>query len=336
VQEVVNKRGGVDGHPLQFVFADDQSNPQTTVQIATALIAKKVPVILGTASVAGCAATAPLVRNGPVMYCLSPGLHPAPGSWAFSANVASDDTMAIGIRYFNLRGFRRLAMIAATDASGQDQERGIDAALALPVNREMTLVDREHFAPGDLSVAAQIARIKSANPQVLLAQSTGAAIATVLRAVHDAGLDVPVFTTNGNSTYAQMQQYAAFLPKELYFPDQPPLALNAITDPGVRTQIELFQGTLRAMGVKPDGIPSTTWDPGMLVVAGLKKYGVGMTADQFRDYLSNLKDFPGAMGRYNYLEVPQRGLSVQSVIIVRWDAQKDWWVAASKPAGAPL
>ena len=185
-------------------------------------------------------------------------------------------------------------------------------------------------------MAAQIARIKAANPQVLLAQSTGAAIATVLRAVRDAGLDIPVFTTNGNSTYAQMKQYAAFLPKELYFPDQPPLALNAITDPGVRAQIELFQTTMKSIGLRPDGIPSTTWDPGMLAVSALKKYGLSMTADQFKDYLSTLQGWPGAMGRYNFREVPQRGLSVQSVIIARWDAQKDWWVAASKPAGVPL
>lgn len=336
VEQVVNQQGGVNGRQIHFVFADDQGNPQQTVQLVGSLITAKVPLILGTASVAGCGASAPLAKDGPVLYCLSPGLHPPPGSWAFSANVASDDTMATGIRYFNYRGLHRLAMIAATDASGQDQEAGIDKALALPVNHDMTLVDREHFAPGDVSVAAQMARIKASNPQVLLAQATGAAIATVLRAAHDAGLDVPVFTTNGNSTYAQMKQYAAFLPKELYFPDQPPLAVEAITDPGVRAQIELYVKTLRAMGVKPDGIPATTWDPGMLAVAALRKYGFGMTAAQFKEYLSTLRGFAGAMGRYNFIEVPQRGLSVQSVIITRWDAQKDWWVAASKPAGAPL
>ncbi len=336
VEKITNAAGGINGRPIRFVFQDDQSNPQAAVQLAGALIAKKIPVLLGPTSVAGCSAVAPLVRNGPVLYCLSPGLYPPPGSWAFSANVASKDTMAIAIRYFNLRGLRRLAMIAATDASGQDQERGIDAALALPVNAGMTLVAREHFSPGDVSVAAQIARIKAANPQVLLALSTGAAIATVLRAVHDAGLDIPVFTTNGNSTYAQMKQYAAFLPKELYFPDQPPLALNAITDKGVRAQIDLFIRTMRSMGVKPDGIPATTWDPGLLVVAALKKYGFGMTADQLKEFLSNLQDWPGAMGRYNFREVPQRGLSVQSCIITKWEPRTDWWVAVSKPAGSPL
>jgi hypothetical protein len=41
------------------------------------------------------------------------------------------------------------------------------------------------------------------------------------------------------------------------------------------------------------------------------------------------------MGRYDFREVPQRGLNEQSVIITKWDAQKDWWVPVSKPGGAP-
>ena len=47
-------------------------------------------------------------------------------------------------------------MITSTDASGQDGERGVDAALADPANKDMTLVTREHYAAADLSVAAQI------------------------------------------------------------------------------------------------------------------------------------------------------------------------------------
>lgn len=336
VERAVNQQGGINGRSIRFVFADDQGNPQVSVQLAAALIAKHVPFIIGPSSLGSCAAIAPLVRDGPVLYCLSPGLHPPPGSWAFSANVSSDDTMTVAIRYFNLRGLHRLAMIATTDASGQDLERGIDEALALPVNRNMTIVDREHFAPGEVIVNAQIARIKAAKPQVILAQSTGAAVATALRAIRDAGMDVPVFTTSGNESYAQMKQYAAFLPKDLYFPGLPLLAVDALTDSSIRSQVDLYLRTLDAMGIKPDIMPATAWDPGMITVAAVKKYGFGMTADQFKEFLVGLRGFAGVMGRYDFREVPQRGLGVQSVFITRWEAKKDWWVAASKPAGAPL
>jgi branched-chain amino acid transport system substrate-binding protein len=242
----------------------------------------------------------------------------------------------VGLRYLRQRNLKRIAILASTDASGQDQERGTDAALMIPANRDFTVVAREHFAPNDVSASAQMARIKAANPDVVLLLCVGAPFGTGVHALADSGVDVPVFTSNGNSTYAGMKQLANFLPKELLFPDQPPMAVEVISDKAVRDQVLLYKKTISAMGVKPDGIPATAWDPGFLVVAALKKYGLTMTSEQLKTYLSTLQDYAGAMGRYNFIEIPQRGLNEESVIIARWDAKADWWRPVSHPGGAPL
>jgi len=334
VEQVANAAGGVNGRPVKFVFQDDGSSPQTSLQLANALRAKGTPFILGPSSTATCSSVVPTLVNGPLVYCLTPGIHPAPGSWAFSANVSSAVTIVVGLRYLHEHGLKRIAILAATDASGQDQERGVDEALKLPANKDFTIVAREHFGPTDVSASAQATRIKAANPQVLMLLAIGTPFGTGVHAVADSGLEVPVFTSNGNSTYAAMKQYAAFLPKELLFPDQPPLAIEAITDPGVRDQAVLFNKTVAGLGVKPDGIPATTWDPGWLMIGALKKYGFSITAAQAKEYLSTLRGYAGAMGRYDFREVPQRGLNEQSVIMTKWDAQKDWWVPVSKPGGA--
>jgi branched-chain amino acid transport system substrate-binding protein len=336
VEAVTNAAGGVRGRPIKFVFQDDGSSPQTSLQLANALIAKHAPFFLGTTATATCLSISPTLQNGPLMYCLTPGIHPAIGSWTYSANVSSDVATLVGLRYLRQRGLKRIAILAATDASGQDQERGTDAALAAPANRDFTVVAREHFAPNDVSASAQMARIKAANPQVVLLLCVGSPFGTGLHALADSGIDVPVFTSNGNSTYAGMKQFANYLPKELLFPDQPPLALEAISDKGVRDQVLLYKKAMNALGVKPDGIPATAWDPGFLMIAALKKFGFGMTADQLKGYLSTLQDYPGAMGRYDFREVPQRGLNEESVIIARWDPHADWWLPVSHPGGAPL
>src|SRR5207248_3987388 len=36
---LANRGGGINGRPLQFVFHDDQSSPQTAVQLATQIVA---------------------------------------------------------------------------------------------------------------------------------------------------------------------------------------------------------------------------------------------------------------------------------------------------------
>ena len=314
---------------------DDQSNTQVDVQLANQIIAKKVPVILGSAIVAGCNAIVPLVTNGPVLYCLSPALHPDPGSYAFSVDVAASDTVAVGIRYARLRGWTRIASITGTDATGQDADKSIATAVALPENRGVTLVDVEHFNLTDLSAGAQIAKIRAAHPDMLIAWSSGTATGTVFRALKDAAYELPVLTSSANGTYSQMGQFAAILPAELYFSGIPSQEPDQITDPVTKKAISAYLDTFKGMGIKPD-LQVSGYDPALLVVDALRKLGLNATPAQLRDYIMNLRGWVGANGTYDFPASPQRGLNEDSASIVRWDPAKGTWESASKPGGAPL
>src|SRR5215469_4719929 len=81
LESTVNKAGGIHGRQVKFVVADDGSNAQTAVQLTNNLISKKAQIFLGTSAVANCSAMAPLLTNGPVGYCFSPGIHPPDGSY---------------------------------------------------------------------------------------------------------------------------------------------------------------------------------------------------------------------------------------------------------------
>ena len=52
VEQVANAAGGVNGRQIKFVFQDDGSSPQTSLQLANALTAKGTPFILGPSSTA--------------------------------------------------------------------------------------------------------------------------------------------------------------------------------------------------------------------------------------------------------------------------------------------
>ena len=160
-EAVINKAGGVHGQNVHFVFHDDQTNPQTSVQLANQVIAAKPAVLLGSSLVASCNAMAALMQNGPVMYCFSPGIHPAAGSYVFTSFVSTLDVVSAQIRYFRLKGWTRIAIMTSADATGQDAERGLDEVLARPENKDVTIVDRAHFNITDVSVAAQIEHIRA-------------------------------------------------------------------------------------------------------------------------------------------------------------------------------
>jgi len=338
VEAAVNASGGIAGRPLEFLVKDDQSNPQFSVQLASEIIAGKPAVMLGSSLVASCRAIAPLVENvGPVTYCFSPGIHPDKGSYTFTSSVSTIDLIEAQLRYFRLKGWKRVAVIVSTDATGQDAENGIRERMALPENTDMTLVAVAHFNTTDLSVAAQLETIKAADPQCLIAWSTGTPIATVFRAIADSGLAVPTATTGGNMTYPQMEQYKAFLPKALYFPSAEWVVRDgAPLGPGMAETHAAFYGAFDRAGKRPDISSDLAWDPAMIVVAALRKLGPGTTGKEVHDYLEHLDHFAGLDGIFNFEKVPQRGLDVSDAVVTRWDGEAERWDVMSKPGGAPI
>jgi branched-chain amino acid transport system substrate-binding protein len=334
----VNRDGGIQGRKVKFVFHDDQSRPQTAVQLASQIVASHPAVVIGSAIVAMCNAMAPLMKNGPVMYCLSPGIHPEKGDYVFTSNVSTLDLASSLVTFYRLKGWTKIALITSTDASGQDAERGIKEVLSRPGNKGMTLVANEHFTPTDVSVSAQIEEIRAAQPQALIAWSTGGPIGTVFKGIIQAGLDIPVGTTNGNMTLAQMTQYADFLPKQLFIPSSewPKHDASLALDPAVEKAQAGFFAAYDAAKITPDVAAGLAWDPALLVVDALRKLGPEATAVQVRDYLAKLKGFAGINGVYDFPKIPQRGLDEKDAVVTLWSPAQKAWEVVSKPTGIPL
>jgi branched-chain amino acid transport system substrate-binding protein len=337
-EKSANDAGGIKGRPLQFIFHDDQSNPQVGVQLASGIVAQKPAVLLGSSLVAVCRAIAPLMKNdGPVHYCFSPGLHPPPGSYSFTASVSTYDLADLAIRYFRQKGWTRLAFLFSADATGQDAENGFNKILAMPENKDMKVVANAHFNITDVSVAAQIESIKAAQPQAFVAWSTGTPIATVFRGMIQANFNVPMATTDGNMTYQQMKNYASFLPEQLFIPaGQYVIRDSSLVPPAVAKEQAEFNRVFDDAGVKPDEPSELAWQPAMIVIHALQTLGPGASAEQIRDFIANLQNYPSIDGMLDFKKVPQRGLAVDNAVMTLWNKQKQVWQVVSKPGGAPL
>jgi branched-chain amino acid transport system substrate-binding protein len=107
-------------------------------------------------------------------------------------------------------------------------------------------------------------------------------------------------------------------------------------DPRVEQAQHRFYSVLDEAKVPVDIVAAHAWDPGMMIVGALRKLGPSATAEQVRDSLSSLSDWPGVNGVYDFTKVPQRGLDVHSAVITRWDAAVRRWVIANEAGGAPI
>jgi branched-chain amino acid transport system substrate-binding protein len=335
-EQIVNKAGGIEGRPVKFLVHNDESNPQLTVQLFNQILTEHPAVVLASTYGAGCRAIFPLTTGGPVTYCMTPAVAPAAGSYDFSAGVANKDLMQAAIRFFHKRNWTRIATITATDATGQDNDAAIDAILALPENRGVTLADREHFTTTDLTVNAQLAHIKSSDAQVLIIGTAGTPTGTIMRGITEVGLTLPVGINYGNATRPQMTQLAPYLPKELYFFGTAFLSPATITDPKTKAAVDQYYATLKSLGAVPDASQLAGYDSGMLVLHVLQTVGLAANATTVRDALANVSGWVGANGPYDFKAYPQRGLGASAAVICRWDPQRAEWTAVSKAGGDPL
>ncbi len=334
VEAATNKAGGVDGRPLQFVIRDDQSSPQIALQLFNTMLSDKPAIVIGSSLVAACSAIAPLLAKGPVVYCLSAGMHPAAKTYMFAYGINTEELVRVTLEYFRERGWKRIAGIFPTDASGQDGEHGLDATLALPQNASLNLVAREHFNNSDVSVAAQLARLKAAAPQAILAWGTGAPLGMVLRNASDLGLDIPIGLSASNLNYKVMKQYASFLPRDLFITTVPGVAPQAAAPGPLRDAAMEYYNTVKAAGLQPDANMVVGWDSANIVVSAIRKFGLSITADQARDYIANLHGYYGAAGQYDFRDGSQRGLTARTSVVVRYDRERGVFLPVSRIGGS--
>jgi branched-chain amino acid transport system substrate-binding protein len=336
IQALVNKQGGIKGRPINFVVSDDQSQPAVAVQLLTRAQGSHPALVIGSTLAGICNAMAPLVKDGPVQLCFSPAFNATADGYSFSAGVGTLDLIRAAARFLIARGYHRVALITTTDASGVDADTKAMAVLARPENHALTIVADEHYALNDLSVAAQMARIKAANPDVIIGWATGTPFGTVLRGVQDAGLNVPVLTTNGNMSYNQLKQYAQILPKELLFPGLPSFTPDQLPNGPLKKAVQTFNDAFKVTGIPPGAGENQVWDLTLLAVAGLQKLGPDATPEQLRDAIVDVRGYTGIYGPFDFKTNPGRGVGIDGVIIQRWDPTKDVFVGLSRPGGAPL
>jgi branched-chain amino acid transport system substrate-binding protein len=332
----INAQGGIRGKMLHVSLQDTTSTPATAVQLLNGLIAAHVAAVFGPTFTAECSALAPLITSGPVVSCFSPGVHPKPDAFMFSGGVGSD-SMSHGIAtYFRGRGWKRIAIISSTDASGQDFEENFDKTMAEPANAgAMQLVAREHFATSDISVAAQISRIKAARPEALIVWTAGTGLGVALHGIHDVDLDVPIMAGNGNMVRAQLAGYEAFVPKTLTFPGILGMTPLGSSPPAVKAAQNQYFAAYAKDGLKPDLPGALSWDPTHLLLDAYKAIGWNATSEQLRTWIASQRAWPGVNGVYDFEKYPQRGIGVDSCIIARWDPKARDFIAVSGAGGAP-
>ncbi|HEV8021191.1 MAG TPA: ABC transporter substrate-binding protein [Candidatus Lustribacter sp.] len=337
VESAINADGGINGQPVRFQLHDDETKPQVAVEVGTQILAGHPAILLGPIVQATCNALAPIAGTATVEYCLSPGLVPEARSYVFSSSASLVHVMPAQFRYERTAGRTRVGILVSTDATGQRSDKMIDYTLHLPENKALVPVDYEHFNDSDISVAAQLARIKAADPQFLYVSASGTPFQTILRGILDAGMGkLPIVTSAANMESGLLAPWVKTPPDQLTF--NGPRFWGTVTDPDprVRAAIASYHAAFKRMGAEPTPNDEFYWDPAQIAVDAYRHLGTAATAAQVHDYIENLHDFAGIAGLYDFRGGDQHGLGDEATVILQWDPVKSTFFPVSAPGGVAL
>lgn len=119
--------------------------------------------------------------SGPVMYDLSRGVHPKPGSFVFSSGISTASDAESYLKFFRGEGWTRISVITVTSGSGVDGWHELQKALKLPQNSQFNILTHQTFDTSAVSVTIQLSIMKATNPQAMVIWTTGTSLGTVLK-----------------------------------------------------------------------------------------------------------------------------------------------------------
>jgi branched-chain amino acid transport system substrate-binding protein len=300
----INKKGGVDGRQLEFLYEDDKSVPTNAVIAATKLIKdKKVVAMVGTSLSDSAVAIVPTCEQEQVPFINSgPAAIPFK-KWIFSVGPG-DVRCASHVIEFAAKGLgaKRIALFHGSDAYGMLGAKVITGELQKYPG--VSIIIQERFEPSDTNMVPQLTKIKGANPDLMILYSTGGAGAVVAKNYKQLGMTTPVL--GGNSlTMPDFVKIAGKIVDEAnwVFMSQPMMIVDKMSsDDPYRTNV--YEPFKKIMQNKYGPTKEVTlfhgscYDAIMGVVEAMKMAAPNITRAAIRDNLEKVKidGFIGSFG----------------------------------------
>ncbi|SFM82083.1 ABC transporter substrate-binding protein [Thermodesulforhabdus norvegica] len=329
----INKEGGIDGHPLELVFGDTESDPTKALIVAKRLVEQeKVIALIGPTRTDTGMAVKPYIEQSGIPTVMTVGGDPViaggkfgPYRWTFKAPQRTSVAVKKIYGYLQKRGIKKIALIHATDGFGRD---GLRWLRELAPEYGLQIVAVESFGVNDPDMTAQLVKIKNTDAEALICWTIGPAGAKVARNVRQLDITIPLIQCHGlpDPKYVELAGDAAngsIMPStRLMVADQLP-----DTDPQkpvVKEFMRLYEEEYNFDEKYPINTHSGyAWDAIMLLTEAIKRVGPDKMKDvrQFReairDALENIDGYVGISGIFHLTPEDHNGLGTDSLVMVQ-------------------
>lgn len=264
----INAEGGINGHPLVYVFEDSQNDPRQSIAIAQKFISDpKIVVEVGDFSSTASMAASPLYQRGGLVQFGFTNSHPdftKTGDYMWSSSISQSQEQQMMAEYaVNRLGLKKIAVLHLnTDWGTTAKNIFIEEA----GQRGAEVVTAEGYLPDEKDFRATLTRIKAANPDGILLESYYSDGALIVRQIRELGIDLPIVAVGS-----------------VYSPDFLAIAGDAangvhttayFTPVSPRPEVQTFIRDFKAQyGKEPNNFNAMAYDTMTILAAVMRQYG---------------------------------------------------------------
>ena len=339
MEEEINANGGINGHAVDVIICDYESDATKCATFADRLIYKdKVVAIIGPTGTGDTlqivnlaqAAQIPLISCGAGISIVTP-TETNDKRWVFTTPQLSVTVVQKLCDYLLTKGISKIALLTDTAGFGKDGRTNLKTQAA-PDKYNITITEDQTYGATDADMMTQLTLIKNSGPQAVVCWGTSPGPAIVARNMATLGMtDIPLFCSNGIDL-SSFVTTAGSSANGVIFPcgKLPIVDYLSDSDPQKALLLEYRDSFNARYG---NGTANTfgghACDSLSMVVTALKNaveetpamiYSSDVTLQvvraKVRDYIENMRGFVGVGGIFNMSATDHNGLDKTSLEMV--------------------
>ncbi|MBC7190692.1 ABC transporter substrate-binding protein [Candidatus Aerophobetes bacterium] len=312
IEEFINSRGGINGHPLELIIEDTAGDETKTVNAVKKLIYRdNVLAIIGPSRSGTTLAAVPIVEKEGVILisCAAAEAIVSPvKKWVFKTPQKDSDAARRIYKYMKKKGISRIGIITGTTGFGAEGRKHLKN---LAPEYGITIAADETYGPQDTDMTAQLTRIKAAQVEAVVNWSIVPAQSIVPKNMRQLGMDIPLFQSHGfgNIKYVELAGEAA---EGIIFPAGRLLAVDTLPDTHPQKEILAWYKQMYESKYKEDvsTFGGHAWDALWLVINALEE--TGPRPEAMRENIEYTKQFVGTGGIFNFSPEDHNGLTEEA------------------------
>jgi branched-chain amino acid transport system substrate-binding protein len=309
--EDINKKGGINGHPIKLTVYDNESDTTKGVLAVKKLIeVDDALIVFGPNMTGDFKAVIPIYEEKNVVGISTSG-SAAVGlptkKWIFQISNCSDWAAYRRVEFCKERGWTKIGLLTENSALAMDESGDCKKAAA---KLGVQVIVEETMGPTDLDMSPQLVKIAAAKPDAILATGSSSLIIAAKNR-KTLGIKIPFAGGGTLATYtfinvAKDAAEGVFVGGAglLTAPDQIPA--SHICNNQASYIDKLFMEKYKKHA---DSYAGNIWDPYLIVFEALKRSGPDRV--KLRDEIEKTKNFVGVQGVFTFSPEIHRGPGVE-------------------------